>query len=162
MKRNPILEDLNRINREMATLHRMKIRIGIQGDEGGEVLMIASVHEFGFTGTVDVATKHGTHKRRMNIPERSFIRASYEVHRTDIDKFVKDKVSQVIRGKLTAQQAAERIGVYCVQLVKSFIDDNQVKPEVKDATQNQKTQFTTLYETGNNIRDRITYQIGGL
>ena len=166
MRKNPVKEDIARIKRELAALNGMKIRIGIQGDEGSEVLMIAKVHEFGATIRVTPKMRAFLHHiglhlkadtERINIPERSFIRKSYEASRQAINRFAGEKISDVISGKLTATQAVERIGAYCVQITQGFIDEGKVSPKVSDFTQAHKTQHTTLYQTGTHIRDRITF-----
>lgn len=43
--------ELNRIKAELETLNHLHIKVGIQGDEDSEILMIAHVHEYGATIT---------------------------------------------------------------------------------------------------------------
>ena len=42
---------LKKVRDEMATLNRLKIKVGIQGDADSEILTIARVHEYGATIT---------------------------------------------------------------------------------------------------------------
>jgi hypothetical protein len=167
---NAILEDLRRIQRDLAALQRMKIRVGIQGDEGSEVLKIANVHEYGCTIEVTSRMRGFLHSiglhlkattEHINIPERSFVRASYEADREDIDGIVKRAFARVIKGEWTPQHAAGAIGLQCAQLIQQYIDDNKVKPQVSEFTQERKSQYTTLYDSGTNIRDRITFKVEG-
>jgi hypothetical protein len=170
---NPILDDIRRLKRELAALQSMKIRIGVQGDEDSEILMIASVHEFGCT--IKVTPKMRGFFRHnfnanlkntteyINIPERSFIRASFDAGRPALDAFIRDKFRAVIKGELTAAQAADKIGLYAAEMTKNFIREGKVEPPITDLAKEQRasTTETPLYDTGANIVDRITFQIEG-
>jgi hypothetical protein len=167
-KENAVLEDIRRIRRELTALQSMRIIVGIQGNEGSEVLKIANVHEYGCTIKVTPKMRAFLHymglhlkpsTQHINIPERSYIRASYEAGRAELDNFIRQKFRDVIQGKINARQAAERIGAYCVTMTQSYIDDNRVQPPVGDFTKERKRQTTTLYNTGTHIRDRITFII---
>ena len=46
-----ITPELARIKRELKTLDSLRIKVGIQGDEDSDLLMIAHVHEYGATIT---------------------------------------------------------------------------------------------------------------
>jgi hypothetical protein len=165
---NPVLDDIRRLKREFAALKSMKIIVGIQGDEDSEVLKIAGVHEFGCTIEVTPKMRAYLHNvglhlkettKQINIPERSFIRASYKAGKVELDEFSRAEVNRVVIGERTARQAADSIGLYCVQMTQSFIDEDKVKPPDSEYTLEHKTQKTTLYESGTHIRDRITYRI---
>jgi len=176
---NAVLEDIQRIKREITSLSKMQILVGIQGDEDSEVLMIANVHEFGLTfkmtdkmrrylgamGLFDDSESYnppaGHQTGYINIPERSFIRASFASGKQGIDATVKMAVDRIGTEKWTAQQAADMIGAFCVQATQSFIDDGKVTPPNSEFTLANKSQKTTLYDSGTTIRDRITYKIEG-
>lgn len=169
-KPNAVLEDIRRLKRELAALQSMKIIVGIQGDEDSEVLMIANVHEYGCTIQVTPKMRAFLHRiglhlktttEKINIPERSFIRASYEAGRPGMDGVVRMAFVRVVKGEWTAQQAAENIGLFCVQMTQGYIDDNKVTPPDSEFTLERKSQKTTLYESGTHIRDRITFKIEG-
>jgi len=157
------IPDMARLKKEIKLLENISIHIGIQGTEDSEVLKIAHVHEFGFTGTVDVTNKHGTtFKRRMNMPERSFIRASFEANKKIIERIVKEAVEEVVYNGKTTKQAANSIGRQCVGLVRNFIHQDNVKPS-SHLYSEQKRTFVTLYEEeGDHILNRITYTVEGI
>lgn len=46
-----VTPELERIKKELETLDRLHIKVGIQGDEDSDLLMIAHVHEYGATIT---------------------------------------------------------------------------------------------------------------
>lgn len=167
---NHILEDLARMKREVEALARMKIHVGIQGDEDSEVLMIASVHEFGctikvtpkmkaFLHHIDIHLKPDT--GYINIPERSFIRASYDTGIQPMGKVIEQLIREVVRGEKTAQQAGDAIGGILVQMTQDFVREGKVSPPISEAAKEQRasTTDTPLFDTGANIVDRITYKI---
>ena len=137
---NSILEDFIRLKTACNELSGQKIVVGIIG--GGEAAKIAHIHEFG--------------DGRM--PERSFIRASFDGDQEKLQGIVSEQVNQVLDGTKSAGAAANAIGAQSAQLVQNFIDENRVTPP---SDFSRKTQHTTLYETGTHIRDRIAYKIEG-
>lgn len=94
--------------------------------------------------------------KSITLPERSFIRSSFDANQDKLGDIVTGAVEKVLNGAMTPSAAAESIGAQSAQLVQNFIDENRVKPE-SDFT--HKTQHTTLYESGTHIRDRIAYEV---
>lgn len=137
---NVILNDFEKLKSACEDMAGKKILVGLVGGVDSEVLKIASAHEY------------GTDK----LPERSFIRASFDADQAQLGEIVSGSVGKVLSGQMSADAAANAIGAQAAQLVQNFIDDNRVKPQ---SDFSKKTQHTTLYETGTHIRDRITYKI---
>lgn len=137
-----ILSDFMRIKTACDELSGKKILVGITGDVDSEVVKVARIHEY------------GTEK----MPERSFLRASFDADQEKLGSIVSEQVNKVIDGRTSATTAANAIGAQAAQLVQNFIDDNRVKPP---SDFSRKTQQTTLYETGTHIRDRISYKVEG-
>lgn len=137
---NIILDDFEKLKSACEDMAGKKILVGLVGGVDSEVLKIASAHEY------------GTDK----LPERSFIRASFDADQAQLGEIVSGSVGKVLSGQMSADAAANAIGAQAAQLVQNFIDDNRVKPQ---SDFSKKTQHTTLYETGTHIRDRITYKI---
>nr|DAU70201.1 MAG TPA: virion morphogenesis protein [Caudoviricetes sp.] len=137
---NIILNDFEKLKSACEDMAGKKILVGLVGGVDSEVLKIASAHEY------------GTDK----LPERSFIRASFDADQAQLREIVSGSVGKVLSGQMSADAAANAIGAQAAQLVQNFIDDNRVKPQ---SDFSKKTQHTTLYETGTHIRDRITYKI---
>lgn len=142
MGTDTILADFERLKSACADLSGKKIYVGIVGSADSEVIKIAHAHEY------------GTEK----LPERSFIRASFDADQDKLDRIITGSVEKVLSGAISADAAANAIGAQAVQLVQNFIDDNRVKPK---SDYSKKTQHTTLYETGTHIRDRIAYEVEG-
>jgi len=136
-----ILEDFKRLQAACRAMEGKAIVVGIVGDVDSEVLKIAQAHEYGIPG---------------KLPERSFIRASFDADQDKLDEIVERQVSKVLAGQTTAEAAQNAVGAQAAQLVQNFIDENQVTPQ---SDFSKKTQHTTLYETGTHIRDRIAYKV---
>lgn len=137
-----IMADFGRLKAACASMASKKIVVGIIGGAGSDVVKIAHAHEYG-TG---------------KLPERSFIRASFDADQDKLGSIVTAEITKVLSGQTTADAAANSIGAQAAQLVQGYIDGNRVKPQ---SDFSKKTQHTTLYETGTHIRDRIAYKVEG-
>lgn len=135
-----ILTDFERLKKACQDMSGKKIYIGIIG--GGEAAKIAHIHEYG----------------DGKMPERSFLRASFDADQAELSGIVSGQVSKVLSGQTSADAAANAIGAQAAQLVQNYIDENRVTPP---SDFSKKTQHTTLYETGTHIRDRIAYKVEG-
>ena len=120
-----ILSDFERMKAACLEMEGQKILIGIVGGADSEVVKIAHSHEYGVPG---------------KLPERSFIRASFDQDQEKLGKIIDGAMEKLIQGTLSP----------------NFIDENRVKPP---SDFSKKTQQTTLYETGTHIRDRIAYKV---
>lgn len=137
---NAILDDFERLKKACQDMSGKKIYVGIIG--GGEAAKIAHIHEYG----------------DGKMPERSFLRASFDADQAQLGSIVSGQVRKVLDGQTSADAAANAIGAQAAQLVQNFIDSNRVTPP---SDFSRKTQHTTLYETGTHIRDRIAYEVEG-
>lgn len=94
--------------------------------------------------------------KSVTLPERSFIRASFDAQQKELGGIVTGAMVKMLEGAITPTAAAESIGAQAAQLAQSFIDQNRVTPK---SDFDHKTQHTTLYESGTHIRDRIAYEV---
>lgn len=136
-----LLADFNRLKENCRKLEGQKIVVGIVGKAGSDVLKIAHAHEYGVPG---------------KLPERSFIRASFDADKAKLGTLVDEQVSKVLAGQKSAEAAASAIGAQAAQMVQNFIDENRVKPP---SDFSRKRVHTTLFETGTHIRDRISWEV---
>lgn len=98
--------------------------------------------------------------KSVTLPERSFIRASFDAQQNELCEIVAQQVSKVLEGQTTVDAAANKIGAGSVQLVQKFISDNRVKPSSSNKSKfAYNTQHTTLFETGNHIYNKIAYEV---
>lgn len=137
---NAILTEFERLKQACQEMAGKKITVGIIG--GGETAKIAHIHEYG----------------DGKMPERSFLRASFDADQAELSNIVTGQVTKVLSGQTSAGVAANAIGAQAAQLVQNYIDSNRVTPS---SDFSKKTQHTTLYETGTHIRDRIAFKVEG-
>lgn len=135
-----ILSDFENLKAVCGEMEKNKILVGIVGAQNSDVLKIAHAHEY------------GTDK----LPERSFLRASFDSGQEDLERIVSKELNSVLSGNKTPDAAANSIGAQATQMVQNYIDENKVKPP---SDFSRKTQHTTLYETGTHIRDRIAFEV---
>lgn len=136
-----LLADFNRLKESCRKLEGQKIVAGIADNTDPDVLKIAYGHEYGIPG---------------KLPERSFIRASFDADKAKLGILIGGQVSKVLAGQKPADAAANAIGAQAAQMVRDFIEGNHVKPP---SDFSKKTRRTTLFETGTHIRDRIAYKV---
>lgn len=100
---------------------RVHVKVGVLGKskerEGGKVsnVDLAMIHEFG-------APEAG-------IPERPFIRGSYDKHEAEYGEFLKKGLTQVFAGKMSAKQALGLVGAKAASDVKAYVTSGpQIPP----------------------------------
>ena len=76
-----LLADFNRLKENCRKLEGQKIVVGIVGKADSDVLKIAHAHEYGVPG---------------KLPERSFIRASFDADKAKLEALVDQQVSKVL------------------------------------------------------------------
>lgn len=141
--------------RNINLLERGYVVIGVIGndkhknDDEMTVLGIANIHEFGYIGL----DKNGN---KVNIPERSFIRASFDGAVKDLDKFI-PYVDMAVRGELSAEALYHAIGNECVSYIQEYIR-NLKEPPNAPSTIKQKGSSSPLIDTGQ-LLDSITYEV---
>ena len=96
-----ILSDFLRLKSACEEMSSKKIVVGIVGEVDSEVLKVAQIHEY------------GTEK----MPERSFLRASFDADREKLGSLVSEQVNKVIDGRASATAAANAIGAQAAQMV---------------------------------------------
>lgn len=135
-----ILTDFEKTQAACRELESKQILVGIVGSADSEVLKIAHAHEYG----------------DGKMPERSFIRASFDANQSKLNEIITGQLNKVLLNQTSADAAANAIGAQAAQMVQNYIDENRVKPA---SHYSRKTQHTTLFETGTHIRDRIAYKV---
>lgn len=135
-----ILTDFKKTQAACRELESKQILVGIVGSADSEVLKIAHAHEYG----------------DGKMPERSFIRASFDANQSKLNEIITGQLNKVLLNQTSADAAANAIGAQAAQMVQNYIDENRVKPA---SHYSRKTQHTTLFETGTHIRDRIAYKV---
>ena len=95
----------------------------------------------------------------VTIPERSFIRSSYDTGRSTLEDICKDAVDGIIRQQWTARDAMDFIGKWALEMTRGYFD-SKLNPPKSATTQLTSTQYQPLFDTGRLFRS-ITYRVEG-
>lgn len=136
---NNIPDLLERIN----LISNKAIQVGIFGSDDGEVLLYASVHEFGAPS--------------INVPSRSFIRKTFDEQQDNMGRVIEDFFIKYIEGHIEYDLCMDAIGEYLVGLIKKTIVDLK-DPPLKQVTIDRKGSSNPLIDTGKLV-DSITYKV---
>lgn len=159
--------DVDKYLRILEDLCSYGVRIGILSKAGGEILMIASVHEYGCNIPVtpkmrgyflyNFGVNISKDTKVIKIPERSFIRASYDVNKSNFSKF-DDLFGATLDGKLEVRDFYKIIGAACVDMIKNYIRDG-LKPELSSLTLENKAPKTKPLIDSGRLINAIDYEV---
>ena len=154
--------------KNLQELESLSVQVGILGKAGSQMLTIAGVHEFGCNIKVTPKMRgffyhnFGVHLRAdteyIKIPERSFIRSSFDEKQVDVQKKGADLIEMVMEGGMTARSFYEMLGQTCVQTIQDFITSNSVKPKDTAFTVKNKGSSVTLVD-GGELLGAISYEV---
>lgn len=108
------------------------------------LLGVAAAHEFGAPAA--------------GIPQRSFIRATVDLKRAEIEKVQADLAAQVAAGKIDGRTALARLGAFVQGLVQQRIAEG-IGPALKPETVRRKKSSKPLIDKGQ-LRSAITHKVG--
>ena len=117
-----------------------------EGDSGKlSLLEVAVIHEFGAPAAA--------------IPARSFIRATIDEKRAEIEKLQRVLGAQVATGKLAEEQALSALGAKVAGWIQARIAEG-IDPPLSAATVAKKKSSKPLIDTGQ-LRSSITHVVEG-
>jgi hypothetical protein len=129
---------------------RGDVRIGVFGELGSDLVLRASVHEFGAPS--------------RNIPQRSFLRATIDEKRSDLIARaargagrVLDAVSKGANAQEATRKELDLLGLFAVRAVRERIRSN-IPPPLKPETIEAKGSSVALIDTGRMIQ-AITHKV---
>lgn len=147
--------------KEMAKASRnldgRKLRVGVM--EGGELGMIAYVHEFGCDIKVTDKMRgylgsQGIHLKKettvIRIPERSFIRAGFDAKEGEWRNKVDDILQNALTGGIPIESALDMLGLDLAGKIQEFARDLRSPPN-SSATVKLKGSSNPLIDTGRMI-----------
>lgn len=149
---NVRITDTNKIPqliREIRELRRYAVEVGVFGDDDSFYVMIASVHEFGVT----IQQERGS----IVIPERSFMRTTFDEKKAEWFEFVKRQLNNVFEFKIDAQTLYARLGARMVGDIQEKITDLDAPPNAPSTIQ-KKGSSNPLIDSGG-LRMRITFRV---
>lgn len=149
--------------KELSSTH---LEIGIFGDSGGDILMIATVQEYGcnikvtdkmrgYLHSIGIHLKKET--KEIKIPERSFVRGSYDENKNKIIDNADKLLEKVINLELPVSVFFDTLGEYIVGLVQEYMTDLKSPPNHPATIANKKSS-NPLIDTGR-LRQSITYKM---
>ena len=162
---NTRVAEFLQILKEMESMH---VEVGILSSNSGEILMIANVHEFGVDIPVTPKMKgYFRHEFGINlktsvikIPERSFIRSSYDDKRDDIAKSGEELLDLVLEGVLAPRDFYEMLGQTAADTIRDYLVKEVNSPPNTALTIENKGSSNPLVDTGR-LMNSIAYQVVG-
>lgn len=135
---------MRRLVKKLGKLAKKPVKVGVLSAKGGDertddgkstMVELATVHEFGSSN---------------GIPERSFIRSTFEDPETKRDqaKVSANLAHKIVEGNLTLDRALDALGQWGVSRVKWRIKNKRIKQELSPATVAAKGSTTALVDTG--------------
>lgn len=137
------------VTSSLRNLGRYSVEVGIFGSDDSYYAMIAGVHEFGIT----IRKETGS----IVIPERSFLRSTFDENKEKWFKFVQKRIPKLINSQITAYRLCELLGAKMVGDIQIKITDLDTPPNA-DSTIKQKGSSNPLIDTGG-LRMRVTYRV---
>jgi hypothetical protein len=137
----------NAITRELVMLNGAEILVGVQSEEESAMLTIAAVNEFGSDPEGPMAG---------HIPERSFLRATFDEEQAAIEVATNLAIDQVLAGK-GGLLALNVVGLKVTNLIKKRIV-NRIAPANAESTIKRKKSDKPLIDKGrliNSIRHKV-------
>ena len=162
-------EDNSRVEEllnQISFIKNKSIRIGILGEAGSDILMIANVNEFGVKINVTPKMRgylalKGLHLKKsttqISIPERSYMRGGFDANRNKIIDYAQGKLEDLFNFRITGQQYLDQVGLFCVGLIQDYLT-NLREPPNHPYTIAKKGSSNPLVNTGR-LRNSITYEV---
>lgn len=143
---------------DLKALSKLTVRVGVLADgpkrtgaskadrkkgERATLLEVAAAHEFGAPAA--------------GIPQRSYIRATVDLKRAEIEKTQADLAAQVAAGKIDGRTTLARLGAYVQGLIQARIAEG-IGPALKPETVRRKKSSKPLIDKGQ-LRSSITFKV---
>lgn len=96
-------------------------------------------------------------KESVNIPERSFIRSTFDENEDGWSEFIEERVNLIFEGEMRARQLFEQLGAKIVGQIQKKMTDIR-SPKNAAITAANKGSDNPLMDTGE-LRRRVTWQV---
>ncbi|MEO4053378.1 hypothetical protein AAFN87_08050 [Solibacillus sp. CAU 1738] len=140
---------MKQIRSNVKALSHLAVEVGVFGSDDAFYAMIAGVHEYGIT----IRKEKGS----IVIPERSFLRSTFDEKQSVWLEFVRKRIPSLVDGQMDARQLLELLGTKMVSDIQKKIKDLDDPPNAP-STIAQKGSSSPLIDTGG-LRKRITYKV---
>jgi len=107
-----------------------------------------------FVTVLDIAIWHEFGTESGSLPERSFIRSSFDNNRKKYEKLNKKLLERIYSGRMTVEKALDILGETILNDIKAFLKNNEVTPKsLRAIAQNGKTLVDTAQ-----LMNSLTYK----
>lgn len=139
----------NALKKELGLIKGSFVTVGIHKNaekypNGASVVLVAATNEFG----TDRAGKN----HDIVIPERSFLRSTFDENLDNVKKYREELYSKVLTFQITVKNALDKIGFYFSNLVKNKIE-NFTTPPNAPSTQAAKARSRGIAKEGKKKKD---------
>jgi len=134
-----------------------KVKVGVlassgQHESGISMVELAAIHEFGSPAA--------------HIPERSFIRRTFELRRDDIKKQTSRIAVSYLKAKIELSEALGLLGTFVSTAIKNTITSEQVVPRLAESEAGRRTikrkgSHVTLVDQGQ-LLNAISWKVEGV
>ena len=125
------------------------VKVGVLGSQDSELILIAATNEFGTT----IAGKNNN----VTIPERNFIRSTFDENVDKLMKLAERLYDKILGGKLTPEAALKLWGNFLVGLIQEKIVSLKSPVNAK-STIKKKGSENPLIDTGR-LRQSISFEL---
>lgn len=150
------------------------VKIGVLASQGGGARAIRRSKHIGERGTarnavnkafevtdislVELAAIHEFGSPAARIPERSFIRRTFDAKHVEIRALATKLAAKIVDGKMSVDKALTVLGQFCAAEVKKTITRDRIPPPLKPATVEAKGSDRPLVDSGR-LLGAITYEV---
>lgn len=153
-------------------LDKSSVRVGILASKGGSVkvpgsdfdmIALATVHEFGATIHIparsDIKTRKTTGGYTVTVPERSFIRRTFEQKRDELAQVCGILAREVITKGMDPMRALAKLGAWgAAEVKKTITQGDGIPPPNAERTIREKGSDRPLVDTGRLVGS-INYEV---
>jgi phage gpG-like protein len=130
-----------------------EVQIGVFSEQGGDLVIYAATNEFG--------TDRAGPNRNIIIPERSWLRSTYDEQVKKLFQFIKKNKVKIVLGKVSRKSILNKIGFQLVGAMQKKIAEGVFTPNapsVKSKKTSQGKEGKPLINEGR-LRQSITHRI---
>ena len=137
---------------KMAKRHDPHVRVGVLGSKGGN-----AEHSSGIT-MVELAAIHEFGSPKNNIPQRSWIRSTFDDNAA-LAAFSVKIVAALLNGKIELDRALDMIGAFAATEIKKNVTQGEhIAPPLQPETIRRKKSTRPLVDTGRMI-NAVTWEV---
>lgn len=157
--------NIPKIREELAKLGKYNLEVGVFGKDDSFITMLATVHEFGVTiypkNSKYLAVPNGkggiVKLKSVTIPERSFIRSTFDEREPTWNEYAVSLIGKIIRRTMTAEELLERLGTRMSTDIKKTMQELDTPPNAPLTVANKGVD-NPLIGTGK-LRQSVTWKV---